>query len=96
MNLNNQYDVSWESQRAVTKPQRMRKVSPMTSATVRFVLLLEHYLYYPFFIPLNSDELPRQQLRLHVGQFRQLRGHGPHPWGGSLRQGEGQGEPRHR
>ena len=37
MNLNNQYDISWESQRAVTKPLRMRKVSTMTSATVRFV-----------------------------------------------------------
>ena len=52
-----------------------------------------HPLFH--FIPLNSDELPRQQLRLHVGQFRQLRGHGPHPRGGSLHQGEGQGEPRH-
>ena len=47
MNLNNQYDVSWESQRVVSMTQRMRKVSTstMTSATVRFVLLIKHYLY---------------------------------------------------
>ena len=45
MNLNNQYDVSWESQRAVTMSQRMRKVSTMSSATVRFVSLILDYLY---------------------------------------------------
>ena len=45
MNLNNQYDISGEShsQRAVTKPQRMRKVSTMTSATVRFVSFFKYY-----------------------------------------------------
>merc|ERR1719436_2089565 len=37
MNLNNQYDISWESQRTVIMSQtsqRMRKVSTMTSATM--------------------------------------------------------------
>ena len=43
MNLNNQYDISWESQRAVIMSQtsqRMRKVSTMTSVTVSFVSLI--------------------------------------------------------